>query len=251
MREVRMIRRSSFLRILVFFAVLLAVLLGVAATAGAWSEGTTPQSTTGTHDKIIALAQAVAEQNRGGSTSWLNVGTAQAFSHYPDEVYKDTNNHIYDVWGLLRMGAAPTAVKTHYAAAVTALKAKDYAKASQEVGIMAHYYDDIWNPWHTTYEFSNLSVQALYHSRYETNVLGHEPAGVTADGFQQVTDAATATKTAAGVSRNYYSVLANAYISGKGYAGTGVDTTTKDMISRAANGLADLIVSIKVAAGIP
>ena len=155
----------------------------------------------------------------------------------------------HDAWGLLRLGTAPTAVKSHFDASVAALKANDYVTASKEVGLMAHYYDDIWNPWHTTYEFSNLGTQAKYHSRYENDVLGHEPATVAPDGFQRVIDASVATKTAAGTSRNYYSILANAYISGKGYAGTGVDSTTKDMLSRAANGLADLIVSIKVAAG--
>jgi hypothetical protein len=242
-------RKSEFFKALVFIVVLLAVMLGVSAVAVAWSEGNPPTSKTGTHDWIIGAAKVVAEKNQAGSAAWLDVNVAQSYSHYPDEVYKDTNNHIYDVWGLLRIGNAPATVKSHYAAAVAALRARDLATASKEVGLMAHYYDDIWNPWHTTYELSNLGTQALYHSKYENDVLGHEPTSVAADGYQAVTDASTATKTAATTSRNYYSVLAKAYTSGKGYGGTNVDSTTKDMLSRAANGLADLIVSIKVAAG--
>jgi hypothetical protein len=246
-REVRVKRKSELFKVLVFVAVLLAAMLGISATAGAWSEGTTP-SAVGTHDKLIALAAAVADMNRDGSADWLTVATAQAVSHYPDEVYRDTNNHIYDVWGLLRLGTAPTAVKSHYGKAVTALKAGDVKLASQEVGLMAHYYDDIWNPWHTTYEFSNLGTQALYHTRYETDVLTHEPASVKADGYNAVTDAATATKTAAGVSRGSYSAIATAYISGAGYT-SAVNTVTQTMLTKAANGLADLITSIAVAAG--
>ena len=242
-------RRAEFLKSLVFVVVLCAVMLGVSAGAVAWSEGNPPTSKTGTHDWIIGAAKAVAEKNQAGSAAWLDVGVAQTYSHYPDEVYRDTNNHIYDAWGLVRLGNAPTAVKSHFAAAVTALKARDLATASKEVGIMAHYYDDIWNPWHTTYELSNVGTQALYHSKYENDVLGHEPTTVTADGYQAVADASAATRTAATTSRNYYSVLATAYTSGKGYSGTNVDSTTKLVLGMAANGLADLIVSIKASAG--
>jgi len=70
---------------------------------------------------------------------------------------------------------------------------------------------------------------------------------VKADGYNAVTDAATATKTAAGVSRGSYSTIANAYISGAGYT-SAVNTTTQTMLAKAANGLADLITSIAVAA---
>ncbi len=153
-------RKSEFFKTLVFVVVLLAVMLGVSAAAVAWSEGNPPTSKTGTHDWIIGAAKVVADKNQAGSAAWLDLGIAQSYSHYPDEVYKDTNNHIYDVWGLLRIGNAPASVKSHYTAAVNALKARDLATASKEVGLMAHYYDDIWNPWHTTYELSNLGAQA-------------------------------------------------------------------------------------------
>jgi hypothetical protein len=242
-------RKSWFVKLLVFVAVLLAVALGISAAAVAWSEGNPATSKTGTHDWIIGVAKVVANANQAGSANWLDVSVAQSYSHYPDEVYKDLNNHAYDVWGLLRLGNAPNTVKSHWTAAVKALKAKDLSTASKEVGLMAHYYDDIWNPWHTTYEFTNVATQTRYHSVYESDVLGKEPASVTPDGYQTVTDAAVATKSAAGVSRNYYSVLASAYTSGKGYAGANVDATTRLMLGKAANGLADLIIGIKVAAG--
>ena len=137
-----------------------------------------------------------------------------------------------------------------YKLVVTALHNGDTETASKQFGIMAHYYEDIWNPWHTTYELSNLTTQLRYHSKYENDVLGHEPSSVKADGYQAVTDPSAATKAAATTSHNYYSVLASAYTSGKGYGAVGgtVDTTTKLMLADAANGLADLITSIYNAA---
>jgi hypothetical protein len=233
-------RDNRFLKVLVFVCVVIAVTLGVATTAFGWSEGVDPNGW-GTHDWILNTANTLA----GG---WVNMTVAQPVSDDPDTIYNDTMNHIYDVWGLLRMGTAPTAVKTHYLAAVTYLKAKNVDSASREVALMAHYYGDIWNPWHTSYEFSTLGAQALYHSRYEADVLTHEPA-VPVYTPVLISDAAAATVTAAGTSRNYYSTLANAYTSRRGYAGPGVDSTTKDMLTRAAKGLANLIYSVKLNAG--
>jgi len=148
-------------------------MLGISATAGAWSEGS-PLLRWAPTNKLIALAAAVATRTVIGSSDWLTVATAQAVSHYPDEVYKDTNNHIYDVWGLLRLGTLrpPSRVIT---ARLSPRSSGQPHLASQEVGLMAHYYDDIWNPWHTTYEFSNLGTQALYHTRYETDVSRTSP----------------------------------------------------------------------------
>lgn len=244
-------RKSRVFKAILFLAVLGAVMLGLSAVASAWSEGNPPEGV-GTHDWIISAAKVVADSNRPGSAGWLDFDVAQSFSHYPDEVYKDSNNHAYDVWGLLRLGNAPNTVKSHWTLAVRALQVGDTWTASKEVGLMAHYFDDICNPWHTTYEFSNLTVQTKYHSVYENDVLGHEPATVTPDGYQTVTDAATATKNAATFSHNYYTVLASAYIK-YGTAGyhssPTIDSTTKMLLGKAANGLADLITSIQIAAG--
>lgn len=241
-------RGSTFFKASLFVAVVLAVVLGLSGVALAWSEGSPPTSKTGTHDWIVSAAKTIANTNVPGSADWLNLDKALSYSHYPDEVYKDTNNHLYDVWGLIRIGNAPATVKSHYNAAVKALKAKNYATASKEIGIMAHYYDDVCNPWHSNYEFNTATAQAKYHDKYETDVLGHEPASVTPDGFQAVSDASTATKSVATFAHGYYSVLANSYTSGKGYAGANVDSTTKMLLGKAANGLADLLTSIYNAA---
>jgi hypothetical protein len=242
-------RDHRILKLLVFLGVLCALILGLSATAVGWSEGDPPASTTGTHDLIVLKANDIAGSFKAGG-GWVDTATALKYSHYPDEVYHDSNNHIYDVWGLLRLGAAPTAVKSHYSKAVTYLKAKDVKNASMEVGLMAHYYDDIWNPWHTNYEYSTLTLQALYHSAYENDVLTHVSDFVAvSDGFQKVTDAAAATKIAATTSHYYHwDVFSKAYSSGTGYSYDHLDEYTRDMLAKAANGLADLIYSIKLSA---
>lgn len=240
-----MSRSCRFLKVLLFIAILCAFVFGVSTAAGAWTEGRPPEAADGTHDWLILAANELAGQAGAG---WVDVAAAQAVSHYPDEVFHDYLNHIYDVWGTLRMGTAPVAVKAHYALAVIYLKVGNYTAASQEVGLMAHYYDDVWNPWHTTYELSTLALQATYHVPYEDDVLGHEPdvALVPYDGYNRVRDAAAATRTAADISHNSFWALASAYVAG-GYGSTGgtVDTITQGMLVQAANGLADLIASIK------
>ncbi|MBN1321308.1 MAG: PKD domain-containing protein, partial [Thermoleophilia bacterium] len=238
-------RRLAVLRMLVVTAIVLTFALGLSTSAGAWSEGTDPNGW-GTHDWILQTANDLAG-NVGAA--WVNMAAAQPVSDDPDTVYQDSMNHIYDRWGLLQMGSAHTTVRDRYAQAVNYLKAGNIDEASRQVAIMGHYYEDIWNPFHTSYELSTLSVQSRYHIRYEDDALGHEPASVTWDGFARVTDASAATVAAATVSRTYFSILSNAYTSGAGYGGTNVDSTTKMLLGRAANGLADLIASIQADAG--
>jgi len=158
----------------------------------------------------------------------------------------DWNNHHYDAWDKPNSGNAPATVLTRYNNAVADLKAGNLTAASKEAAIMGHYYEDIWCPWHTTYTTSNASAQSLYHAKYERDVVGHEPTSVPAYTPVRVSDPFAATVAAAYYSHTKYSIIANAYISGKGYAGSGVDATTKDLLTRAAEGLADLLYSMKL-----
>ena len=174
---------------------------------------------------------------------WVNMAIAQPASDDPDTVTMDWLNHSYDVWGTVKKGTAPTAVRTHYNLAVGYLKAGNVNAASKEVALMGHYYSDIWNPWHT--EWDDANAQNLYHAAYELDVLGHEPSAPTYTPVR-VSDPYAATVAAATTAHGYYPLIANAYISGQGYAGANVDSTTKYLLTRAAEGLADLIYSIKL-----
>ena len=158
-------------KILLLVVMVILLTLGVVAGASAWSEGDPPGGF-GTHDWIIGTANALAGADHG----WLDLNVAYLWSDYPDTVLQDNINHIYYP-GLST--AAPGFVQAHYDEAVRALQSGDRVTASKEAALMAHYYDDLWNPWHADY--SNLLAQALYHSRYEEDVLGHEPADATLD----------------------------------------------------------------------
>ena len=157
--------------------------------------GGDPPGSFGTHDWIISAADALAGTGHG----WLDLNVAYFWSDYPDTVLQDNINHIYYP-GLST--AAPGFVQAHYDEAVRALQSGDRASASKEAALMAHYYDDLWNPWHADY--SNLLAQALYHSRYEEDVLGHEPADATLDQLTRVASASDHAIAAATTSRLDY-----------------------------------------------
>lgn len=222
---------------ILFVCLAFVFVFGAAAGASAWSEGDPPEGF-GTHDWIIQAADILA-----GDPGWFDLQVAFQWSDYPDTVLQDNINHIYYP-GLAT--AAPDFVQAHYDAAVAALQSNDTAGASKEAALMAHYYDDLWNPWHTDY--SNLLAQALYHTRYEDDVLGNEPTSTVGDGLSLVTSAAGHAIAAATTSRPDYPLLESAYMWYQGYAAAGVDTTTKKLLNQAANGLADLLFSIEQAA---
>jgi hypothetical protein len=224
-------RSPWLLRTLVFVVVLFAVMLGFSMAAVAWYQGT--------HSWILTNANNLA----GG---WLNMPTALAHYMDPDTVFGDFNNHHYDAWDSPHTGNAPATVLLRYNNAVAYLKAGNVVAASKEAAIMSHYYEDIWCPWHTTYTTTNANAQKLYHLKYEADVVGHEPTSAPVYTPVRVTDPFAATVAAASYSHSKYSIIANAYLSGKGYGASGVDSTTKDLITRAAKGLADLLYSMKL-----
>jgi hypothetical protein len=223
-------RAPRFLKILAFVIVLSTLILGSSVSAAAWCSGT--------HIWIVSNACKLA----GG---WVNTSIASAHVMDPDKITMDWNNMHYDAWDSPHSGNAPATVLKYYNLAVSYLKAGNVNAASQQVGLMAHYYGDIWCPWHTTYTTSNASAQKVYHPKYEFDAAGHEPSAPSYTPVR-VSDPYGATVNAAYYSHNKYSIIANAYISGKGYAGSGVDSTTKDLLTRAADGLANLIYSIKL-----
>jgi hypothetical protein len=229
-------RSPRLLTVPALVVVMFAVTVGFSAPAGAWSNGAVANGW-GTHDWILDTANDLA----GG---WVNMAIAQPASDDPDTITGDWLNHSYDVWGTVQKGTAPTAVRTHYNLAVGYLNAGNVGAASYQVALMGHYYADIWNPWHTNWD--DATAQYLYHAAYELDVLGHEPSSAPTYSPVRVSDPYAATVSAASTSRNYYSILATAYITGRRYAGSGVDSTTKDLLNRAAEGLADLIYSIKL-----
>ncbi len=141
-----MIRRMGFLAI----SCVLALSLGV-ASAVAWCNGPAPLAKPksagygyGTHDWILqhAIKQAGAEGD------WVNVKTALWHTNDPDYYNTNRNLHLFRDKGPSRGG--PQAVADQYYIAAQALRRGDKAAASKALGILAHYYTDIMQPYHTT-----------------------------------------------------------------------------------------------------
>jgi len=242
-----MSRKRRILPVLAFLVILLAVAFGWATAASAWSEGEPDPNGVGTHDQILSAARGLA----GPAGAWLNMSVAQPASDDPDTVFHDSLFHIYDRWGNLQIGSAPSAVKARYDLAVFYLKLGNVAAASRQTALMAHYYSDVWNPFHSSYEVSTLAVQLQFHSLYESNAFQHGFPTVTQPASTHNYNPFAATVAAADSSRQSFAPIAAAYVSGAGYGSDGgtIDQLTKGLLTRAAQGLSDLIISIKTAAG--
>jgi hypothetical protein len=218
---------------------LLALLLP--AVAQAWSNGGDGGNGFGTHDWILREATRLAAAH---GADWVILQVAEPKTDDPDTVLHDTWYHIYDVWGS-PYGDAPAKVLSNYRLALAARKAGNWSAASKYVGLMAHYYGDICNPIHT----DQCAAEDRMHSSYETaaqkytDSKGENDGWVTFDGYKARTDVVAFTRATATTSHKSYGALVKGFNSGGMNAA--VLSITKKSMNRAANGLADLIISIK------
>ena len=220
----------------------LVALLALPSAALAWSNGDDGGNGFGTHDWILREAARLAAERDAG---WVILKVAEPKTDDPDTVFHDTWYHVYDVWGPTHYGDAPTKVMKYYAKALAARKAGNWTAASKYAGLMAHYYGDICNPLHT----DQIAAEDRMHSSYETaaqqytDEKGEHSAWVTFDGYKARTDVVAFTKATATTGHKSYTALV------KGYNRGGMNATvlaiTRKAMNRAANGLADLLISLK------
>jgi len=228
-------------RLAVLVSLVTLVLLLLPVSALAWSNGPSGPNGFGTHDWVLKEANRLAATKSAG---WVRLSVALPHTDDPDTVFHDTYYHVYDVWGS-RYGNAPKKVAEYYAKALVARKAGNWTAASRYVGIMAHYYADICNPMHT----DQCDAEDAIHSSYEsdaqdyTDASGENRAWVRFNGYNATTNVVGYVKTTAAASHKQYSALVSDYSAG-GMSAAVVSITAKSM-NRAANGLADLIISIQ------
>jgi len=123
----------------------------------------------------------------------------------------------------------------------------DRAGASRAVGLLAHYYADVCDPLHT----DDSPAEPRMARRFERSVdwLLANPANANwahYDGYQRITQPSAATISAAGTAHRSYRSLVSEYTS-EGFDPK-VRSIAKASTNRAANGVADLIMSIQQAA---
>lgn len=216
-----------------------SLLFASAAPALAWSNGGLLGNGFGTHDWVINEAAHLA-----GNPRWLNKSVAFRASDDPDTLLLDWPNHAYDEWGDCE-GQAPQRVAVLFGKAAKAYKARSYADASKQVGLLAHYYADVCNPLHTD---AKSADEKYMHSSYElraqtlTNGVGENRTWIVYDGFQRVVRADSKTILAARYVHPRYSQLVRDYRR-YGY-NRWVAAATRIALNRAANDLADIIRSV-------
>jgi len=238
-----MIRRMGFLAI----SCVLALSLGV-ASAVAWCNGPAPLAKPkaagygyGTHDWVLqhAIEQAGAEGD------WVNVKTALWHTNDPD--YYDTNRdlHLFRDKGPSRGG--PQAVADQYYIAAQALRRGDKATASKALGIMAHYYTDSQQPYHTTTDAQKYNTAHNYYERAVDKYNRHYEEGtfwLTEAPAKPVTDVRARSIAASKAARRDYTDLRSALQrspSADVRKNSVVRGVTGRVLSRGVNDLADII----------
>jgi len=241
-----MIRRTVMTMILV------VLLLGSGASqAFGWANGGRGSdgkvaNGVGTHDWILSRAIAIA----GSDASWVNRVTAYRATDDPDTYGVNGKYHHYRDTGIVR--GAPYMVADLYHKAVVAYDKGDYTAASKYLGTLSHYYTDVCQPFHTTAD-SNKYVSL--HAEYEYDVddyqhkTGNVTSWVTPRSPIPLTDVRARTIAAAAFARSRYPALRDSFKSSHRVGSGTPNRVTREVQSRAANDLADIIRAIPTGAG--
>jgi len=208
----------------------------------AWANGDNSGNGFGTHDWIIMEAKRLADADGAG---WLDLNTALLACDDPDTVLHDTYHHCYDVWGST-YGDAPDQIATVYANIEAAYEAGDITGASQQFGLLAHYYGDICNPLHTDQDPSEDAMHSAYEDYVETltDTVGENRAWIVADGLVAVSDVRASAISAATAAHGDYTALLTAWSSDPRDTAT-VDAITERGLNRAVNDLADVLNTLE------
>ena len=129
----------------------------------------------GTHDLMLeqAVAQAICY---GADPSWIDVNVAQKATRDPDYIAAVRARFLYggDYRGQNIGGTGPRDIGILYYEIADALKKGDRTTASQKLGWMAHYLNDITQPFHnanwTQMKPIPQSRQHNMHLAYEVDV---------------------------------------------------------------------------------
>lgn len=207
----------------------------------------------GTHDWVIDQADQIA----GPAGSWLDAKVARDHSGDPDVYFPRPTEHVFMQKGRGR-GAAQQVVNW-YVATVQAYNAGDTRLASERFGIMAHYYADITQPYHTAY---NGTFDKARHTEYEqfTTMLTNGPTAArnlcVRRPLAPATDIRRMAISAAAYSRQFYPSLSatlgryakndmNMVRNGE------VRAITSQVLSRACNDLASILASVPTGSALP
>ena len=142
--------------------------LVVVLPAYAWQNGNAARGLGRVTAQQWILDRADSLAGRAGA-GWLDESAASASISWPDTRFRDFRFHYYDRSGKRQGGTAPRRIAAVYEKVVDALVANDMAKASSAFGVLAHYYTDICEPFHT--DNAPIEWRNGLHDRYEQRVM--------------------------------------------------------------------------------
>ncbi len=148
--------------------VVISSCLLLAAPALAWQNGRATRSL-GTQSTQQWILQKANELALAAGVDWVDLPVALAAVTTPDTKMHDFRFHSYDRWGRKHSGLAPLRVASSYEAMLEALSSGDQLSASQDLGLLAHYYTDACDPLHT--DDSRAERRRDAHRRYEQRVM--------------------------------------------------------------------------------
>ncbi len=221
----------------------LATALAVVAPVGAWSNGPDNGNGYGTHDWIID--QALKTFN-GKVPAWFDPAAAKLASDDPDTLSWRTNEHVYMESGYGR-GAVHLVVE-YYDKAVTHLRMGDTKRASQDIGLLSHFYADVLNPFHAAYaavgkDGPHAKFELLVDSR--TKSASSMPEWQTKDRSpENVTNIRTKAIASAAYARGKYAELYKEFTKNQSTLSTRARQLTGYVLTRASRELGDIINSV-------
>jgi hypothetical protein len=219
--------------------------------AAAWSNGS--DNNYGTHDWILDQAFRLLD-DRGINISWVDRTRALHATDDPDNIEVEADpsrsvEHVYTGDGGKRGGAVHR-ITEHYAKMVRLHDAGDYDEASYHLGMLAHFYGDILQPYHTHRDAIDMDTN---HHAYEllVNSLTKTPTSSpswsvanTSWNVQSLINVRSAAIAAAAYSRARYTELEDNYGPNDSSLSPAAANVTKEVLIRASGDLANLIVSV-------
>ncbi len=262
--------RSRFPRLAAAGLALLLVFGGSVAPAAAWSNNGDGY---GTHDWIMDQAFRLLTA-RGIGWSWVDRTVALVASDDPDniEVVADPSRSIEHTYtGGGKRGGAIHRITEHYAAMLrlynegraaqlagdSATATAKFREASYNLGMLAHFYGDILQPYHTS---RDAIGQDKTHLAYELLVdkSNHHPPDAptwsvanTSWVVKDVLDVRVAALAAATYSRDRYLTLAANFSANDTSLSSAANTVTREVLIRASGDLANLVASVPKGLGNP
>ena len=156
--------------------------------------------------------------------------------------------HVYTAGG--KRGGAVHRIIEHYAAMLREHALGDYAGASYQLGMLAHFYGDILQPYHTSRDAIGQNTKHIAYEllvdkghRKTTDSPGWSIVG-TSWTLKDITNIRTTALAAATYSRGKYTDLAANFDANDTVLSSTANTITRDVLRRASGDLANIIATV-------